>query len=202
MWDDSQSIGRRVLKGRPVRPWPRLTARRIVLLASDADAEAGVAAVWLVRRPGSARQSEETWLFERGPRRWDELGGGVGYSGKGIGPDSGTLEARPSVARNGPGSILTRGGGAGVDSNAGWVTCEHLRVAAEVQYVQAGERRITVPEHGYVIVVWKRARTAMSSGRPPIAAIARDGSVLSELGPSEYLDSVTLGSLEEPDLPA
>src|ERR1700740_3542731 len=88
VWDDSLSIGRRVLRGRPVRPWPWLTAGRIVLLATDIDAEAGVAAVWLVRHPGSTRQSEETWLYERGPRRWELLGGGVGYGGKGIGPDS------------------------------------------------------------------------------------------------------------------
>jgi hypothetical protein len=71
------------------------------------------------------------------------------------------------------------------------------RVAVEVDHILAGERRISVPGHGYVIVVWKSAPTATSSGRPPIAAIARDGSLLSELGSDDYLDSLTLASLDD-----
>jgi hypothetical protein len=107
-----------------------------VLLATDVDADAGVAAVWLVRRPGSARQVEETRLYERGPGGWQELGGCAGIGGKGIGPDDGVLAARPSATRNGPGSMR-------------------------------------------------------------IVAVGRDGSVLTELGSEDYLDSLTLASLDD-----
>jgi hypothetical protein len=190
-------MGRRALRGRPVRPFPRLTARRIVLLATDINAGAGVAAVWLVRRPGSARQVEETLLYERGPGGWQELGGGAGIGGKGIGPDDGVLAARPSATRNGPGSMLRHSGGAASYEHTGIVCCNHLRVAAEVEYIQAGERRISVPEHGYVLVVWKSASAVLPSGRPRIVAVGRDGSVLTELGPEDYLDSLTLASLDD-----
>jgi hypothetical protein len=77
------------------------------------------------------------------------------------------------------------------------VCCEHLRVAAEVEYIQAGERRISVPEHGYVLVVWTSAPAVLPSGRPRIVAVGRDGSVLTELGPEDYLDSLTLASLDD-----
>jgi hypothetical protein len=200
VWDDTVSVGRRVLRGRPVRPWPRLTARRIVLPASDVDADAGVAAVWLVRRPGSPRQSEETWLYERGPRHWEPLGGAVGYGGKGIGPDSGTLGTRPSAAHSGPGGMLRHSGGGGSLNRGAFISCEHLRVAAEVEYIQAGKRRLSVPEHGYVLVVWKSAPAVLPSGRPPIAAVGRDGAVLTELGPHDYLDSLTRATLEDESL--
>ena len=35
-----------------------------------------------------------------------------------------------------------------------------------------------VPEHGYVIIVWKSPTAALPSARPRIAAVGRDGSVL------------------------
>jgi hypothetical protein len=191
------SMGRRALSGRSLRPWPWLTARRIVLLATDVDEDAGVAVAWLIRRPGSTRQVEETWLYERARRGWQGLGGGRGIGGSGIGPAYGIRAARPSAAQAGPGSMLTRWGGGGSRSHAGWVACEHLRVAAEVDHVQADERRVSVPEHGYVIVVWKSPPADLPSARPRIAAVGRDGSVLSELGPDDYLDSLTLASLED-----
>ena len=197
LWNDSLSMGRRALSGRPVRPWPRLTARRIVLLATDIDADAGVAAAWLVRRPGSARQVVETWLYERRPGGWEGLGGGAGVGGKGIGPAYSVLAVRPSAARDGPGSMLTRWGGAGCYERGGIVGCDYLRVAAEVEYIQAGKRRICVPEHGYVLVVWKSAPTGLPSGRPRIVAVGRDGSVLTELGPEDYFDSLTMAILDD-----
>ena len=196
LWNDSLSMGRRALSGRPVRPWPRLTARRIVLLATDIDADAGVAAAWLVRRPGSARQMVETWLYQRGPGGWEGLGGSAG-GGKGIGPAYGTLAARPSAARDGPGGMLTRWGGGRSHERGGIVGCDYLRVATEVEYIQAGKRRICVPEHGYVVVVWKSAPTSLLSGRPRIVAVGRDGSVLTELAPGDYFDGLTRALLDD-----
>jgi hypothetical protein len=196
-WDDTDSICRRALSGRPLRPWPRLSARRIVLLATDADSDAGVAAVWLVRRPGGARQAVETWLYERGPRGWRGLGGGATIGGRAIGPAYNILDSRPSAARHGPGSILTRWDGPAGYEHDGIVGCDHLRAAAEVAYIQAGDRRIIVPDHGYVVVAWKSAPAGVPSGRPPIAALSQDGSALTQLGPGDYLDSRTLASLDD-----
>jgi hypothetical protein len=55
----------------------------------------------------------------------------------------------------------------------GWVASERFRASAEVQYVQVGSRRVTVPEHGYVVVVWK-APAAPEPAMPPIAAAGQD----------------------------
>jgi hypothetical protein len=93
--------------------------------------------------------------------------------------------------------MLTRWGGGGSQERDGIVGCDYLRVATEVEYIQAGKRRIHVPEHGYVVVVWKSVPTSLLSGRPRIVAVGRDGSVLTELSPGDYFDSLTLAILDE-----
>jgi hypothetical protein len=163
--------------------------------------DAGVAAVWLVRRPGSAWKAEETSPYKRGSRGWEGPGGGTGIGGKGIGPAYGILAARPSAARDGPGSILTHWGGGGSYKRDGIVCGEHLRVATEVEYIQAGKRRISVPEHGCVLIVWKSASGVLPSGRPRIVAAGRDGTVLTELGPEDYFDSLTMAILDDESPP-
>src|SRR5258707_15892906 len=109
---DMDSMGRRALSGRSLRPWPWLTARRIVLLATDVDADAGVAVAWLIRRPGSTRQVEETWLYKRARRGWEGLGGGRGIGGRGIGPGYGIPGGRAPGGPGRAGGVLApRAGG-------------------------------------------------------------------------------------------
>lgn len=73
---DLEGVGLRVLSGRPLRWRHRLAG--VVVVASDIDSDAGVAAVWLVRRSGSPDAWEETCLFERIENGWRYLGGGGG----------------------------------------------------------------------------------------------------------------------------
>lgn len=193
---DLESTGLRVLAGRPLRWRHRLVG--VVAVASDMDADAGVAAVWLVRRAGSPDSRDETCLFERIGGRWRYRGGGGG---------SGTelLQAdRPSASQAVPASMITSLSGSAVRSrgdreaeggrpdftHVGWVACAMFRVAAEVHHLQADARQIKVPQHGYVIVVWKAPpATSGVLPRPPIVAVGEDGSRLSELHPNDHLDS-------------
>jgi hypothetical protein len=69
----------------------------------------------------------------------------------------------------------------------GWVSCAGFRLAAGAETLQVGERLIRVPEHGYVIAVW---RSQVTLARPPIAALGHDGSPLATIGPNEHLNSL------------
>jgi hypothetical protein len=199
---DLEGVGLRVLSGRPLRWRHRLGG--VVVVASDVDRDAGVAAVWLVRRPGSPDAWDQTCLFERIGNRWRYLGGGGGSGSE-------VLRAgRPSASAAGPASVITSLSGTASRSRAdrearddqrdlsqvGWVACAMFRVAAEVGHLQAGGRRITVPEHGYVIVAWKAPSASLLPPRPPIAAVGAGGSWLSELGPGDHLDSRAWADIE------
>lgn len=192
---DLEGVGLRVLSGRLLGWRHRLAG--VVVVASDIDSDAGVAAVWLARRPGSPDARDETCLFERIEKRWRYLGGGGGSGSELL------VAGRPSASQGGPASVITSMSGTASRSRAdreaqgdrrdfsqvGWVACAMFRVAAEVEHLQAGARRITVPEHGYVIIAWKAPPASAFPPRPPIVAVGEDGSVLSELGPGDHLDS-------------
>lgn len=199
---DLEGVGLRVLSGRPLRWRHRLAG--VVVVASDIDSDAGVAAVWLVRRSGSPDAWEETCLFERVENGWRYLGGGGGSGSE-------LLRAgRPSASQAGPASVIMSMSGTASRSRAdreaqgdqrdlgqvGWVACAMFRVAAEVEHLQAGTRRITVPGHGYVIVAWKAPPASLLPPRPPIVAVGADGSRLSELGPGDHLDSRAWADIE------
>ena len=66
--DDLEGVGLRVLAGLLLRWRHRLAG--VVVVASDIDSDAGVAAVWLVHRSGSPDAWEETCLFERIENGW------------------------------------------------------------------------------------------------------------------------------------
>jgi hypothetical protein len=87
-------------------------------------------------------------------------------------------------------------GGQWDPAHVGWVACERFRVATEVQHLQVGSRRITVPKHGYGIVVWQAPPGSEVPPRPAIAAVGQDGSRLTELGPNDRLDSLTWAAIE------
>jgi hypothetical protein len=83
-------------------------------------------------------------------------------------------------------------GGLGM-AGAGWVACAGFRLAAEVGAASGQGRPIPVPGHGYAIVAW---RSPPALARPPIVAVGKDGSQLSELGPHDFLDSLTREGIE------
>ena len=200
-WYDAESAGLRVLSGRPLR-WRHRRAG-VVVVASDIDADAGVAAVWLTRPARWPDIMNEACLFERVGGSWQYLGGG-GSSGEEL-----LLADRPSASRAGPASMMTSLSGSAGRSRSdreaqgaqrgfdrvGWVACAMFRVATEIAHLQVGARRIKVPRHGYVIAVWKAPPSPVSPPRPPIAAISDDGRRLTELGPTDHLDSLTWASL-------
>ena len=198
---DPESVGLRVLSGRPLRRRHRRAG--VAVVARDIDAEAGVAAVWLVRRVAGPDIVEEICQFERVGGSWRYLGGG-GRRGELL------LTGRPSASRAGPASLMTSLSGCSVRSSAdraargrpgdladvGWVACAMFRVGVEVAYLQAGARRVEVPWHGYVVVAWKAPPVSDVPARPAVAAIGEDGSRLTGLGPRDYLDSLTWAAVE------
>jgi hypothetical protein len=200
---DPERAGLRVLAGRPLGWRHRLAG--VAVVASDVDADSGVAAVWLVQRAGWPGAMEEICLFERVGDSWRYLGGGSGSAGMKL-----LLAGRPSASRAGPASMMTSLGGSSVRSRAdreaqgfqrdladvGWVASARFRVATEVANLQVGARRIKVLRHGYVIVAWKARLPSSPPPRPPIVAVGENGSRLTELGPNDQLDSLTWASLE------
>jgi hypothetical protein len=76
---------------------------------------------------------------------------------------------------------------------APWVGANELYVAAEVDHLLLGERRIEVPRHGRLIVAWK----SRSTGNWGLQPVARDGSELSRIGPHDCMDSYTWAKLSD-----
>lgn len=121
-----------------------------------------------------------------------------------------SLARRRSASSAGPSAMMTSLGGCSGRSLAdrealgdqldcarvGWVACAGFRLAAEVAYVRAGDRQLGVPEHGYVIVVWKAPPSAGPPLRPPIVAVGEDGSRLTGLNPGRHVDSLTWAAVE------
>jgi hypothetical protein len=192
-------MGLRVLSGRQLGFAQRRAG--FVALASDVDDDEGVAAVWLVRHPGSADSAQHTLEFERGDG-WQSLGGGSSNAREF------SLDHRPSASVHGPASMLKLvsssasrswidreqlAGGLGV-AGARWVACAGFRVAAEVGHLQAGDRLIPIARHGYAIVAWRSPPTLT---RPLIVALSNAGARLTELGPHDSLDSLSWEAIEQ-----
>jgi len=97
----------------------------------------------------------------------------------------------------GPGGARTAWPAPGGFADVGWLACETFRVASEVEYLRVGERHVSCPNRAISSSRGDRRLDTAPSARPAIAAVARDGSVLSEIGPGDHLDSLTLASLEE-----
>jgi hypothetical protein len=70
-----------------------------------------------------------------------------------------------------------------------WIGSNELQVAAEVDHLLLGERRIEVPGNSSLIVVWKSPSTGL------IVAVGRDGSELPRIGPQDSMDSCTWAKL-------
>jgi hypothetical protein len=188
-------IFHRVVNSRTPQPgW--LPRRYLAVVSADVDLDSGIGAVWLVRRPGSARAETLTARIERHRGRWE-------YSGAGRAP--GDAEAgRRAAGHPGQSGMIELGGRSGGVSNAyrlehphspvsaaPWVEAIELQAAAEVSHLLIGERRVEVPAHGRVIVVWKSPSTGGGGIRPLITAFGSDGSELSRIGPHDNLDGYT-----------
>ncbi|WP_234442242.1 hypothetical protein [Streptomyces sp. NRRL S-1448] len=179
-----------------------LPRRWLTLVSVDFDLEAGIGAVWLVWRPRSAKAETHTVLIERCGEKWQYTGGGSASDGD--------LPAKRLTAGE-PGQVgmIELGGGAGGASyayrlqprhpdyigTAPWVGSNALQLAAEVDQLLLGDRRIEVPRHGRLIVVWKSPSTGHAGIRPLIVAVGRDGSELSRIGPHDSVDSYTWAKL-------
>ena len=187
-------MGLRVLDGRRPRPVAWLTARRIAVLASDIDPDAGVAAVWLLRVGRRRRGTEYVCTYERDSGgRWVDLG----WTGGGADLDD---VGRPAAAQRGPASLMAAKGsswgrsyldrlaqpdGGRPGDAGGWVAAEQYLLAAEVAALQVGERRVTVAGHGRAVVVWKAPPGSHSplAARPLITLLGQDGTRITELRP-------------------
>ncbi|MET7604114.1 hypothetical protein ABZU45_24865 [Streptomyces avermitilis] len=194
-------VVRRVVNGEASQPgW--LPRRWVTLVSGDVDLDAGVGAVWLVWRPGSARAEAHTALIERCGEKWQCTARGSASGGD--------LPAeRLAVGQPGQVGMIELGGGAGCLSYAyrlrhrhpdfigmgSWVGSSELRVAAEVNHLLLGDRRIEVPGHGWLIVVWKSPSTGHGGIRPLLVAMGGDGSELSGIGPHDSMDSYTWAQL-------
>jgi hypothetical protein len=193
-------VARRVVNGKAPQPgW--LPRRWLTVVSGDVDLDGGIGAVWLEWRPGSAAVETHTALIERCGGQWECEGSGS-YS------DGYVVTQRRAAGQPGQvGMIECGGGGGGVSyayrlqyphaaiRAAPWVGASELCVAAEVDHILLGERRIEVPRHGRLIVAWKSRSTGNGGLRPLIVAMARDGSELSRIGPHDVMDSYTWAKL-------
>lgn len=174
---EAGDTGLRVLDGRPPLPWP-----------------------WLAPRCGIAAADPQDYLclYERVGERWRPVGSCGGGS-----VEPGLLRDRPSAATSGPAVLLTpvsRSGsvvrGHGSDSRTKgqprhdwWIVGETFQVSTEVQEVRMGSERISVPRHGFFVVVWKSASIYFPSSRPLITCLNDHGVVLTRLNAGEYVHS-------------
>ncbi|WP_433890163.1 hypothetical protein [Streptomyces sp. CA-111067] len=212
-WQDplADRIAMRVFRwiagGRPLQPWwlPRWW---FTVVAADVDDARGVAALWLVRRPGSARRavSFQQLLERRADGTWRWVGGGS------VRPVDPLPSAARRLAAGEPGHLGMAEvyAGAGTRSmayrlehgrelvgQAPWIGCTALQVAAEVAFVGLGGRRILVPDTGTMIVVWQVPPPVGLPGQPPLTLASADGTVLSTTSPLHGVDSYTLSQLPD-----
>jgi hypothetical protein len=192
-------VARRVVSGKAPQPgW--LPRRWLTVVSGDMDLDGGIGAVWLVWRPGSAKAETHTAMMERCGGQWQYTGGGS-ESGGDVAAD------RSAAGQPGQVGMIELGGGAGGLSHAyrlqhphsgataPWVGASELRVAADVDHLLLGDRRIEVPGYGRLIVAWKSPSTGRGGLRPLLVAVGRDGSELSRIGPHDRMDSYTWAKL-------
>ena len=194
-------VARRVVSGKSPQPgW--LPRRWLTVVSADMDLDGGIGAVWLTWRPRSPKAETRTAKLERCGGQWQ-------YLGCGRSPGGDAAAARLAASRPGQIGMIEVGGETGGLSYAyrlrhphphpitrvPWVGSSELRVAAEVDHLLLGGRRIEVPGHGRLIVAWKSRLTGCGGLRPLIVAVGRDGSELSRIGPHDGVDSYTWAKL-------
>jgi hypothetical protein len=202
---DQRIVGRLLLGRRLALRRPRLLSPSFTLVAIDVDPDAGVAAIWVAHdRADQQEQDGYVWLYEHVDRRWIWASGSecsvpVADLSAGRAPagQDGQIGMMDVLGSCGSISLADRRRARTGDdiSDAAWVGCTFLRVAAETNQLLVGQRQITVPHHGCTVIPWKASIAIPLSGRPGISAIDPDGTYLSVLGPHDYLDSFTWARL-------
>ncbi|MDX6355923.1 MAG: hypothetical protein QOF98_2826 [Streptomyces sp.] len=196
----------RILNGRAPQPgW--LPRRLVTVVSGDADADAGVGAVWWVWRPRSATAEAYTAVLElgRSDGRWR-------YMGADSGPVASLPAARLPAGAPGQVGMIELGAGTGGVSRpyqgsplrAPWIEANELRIAAEVDHLLVADRRIPLPPTGPLLIAWTSPSTGLGGTRPLILALAPDGTELSRIGPHDTLDTYTwakLGGFDAPPAP-
>lgn len=186
---------RRLVAGLDPQP-PWLPRRVATVVAHDLDPDAGVGAVQVVWRPGSARAETFTAGVERVAGTWRESGIG--------GSDSGTRGPRRAVGQAGQVGVIEVSASHGLRSQAQmaahpglphheapWIGTTQLQIAAEAECLLVGDRRVPVPEHGTMLLAWTSAPTTPAARRPVVVALTPDGTEISRLAPEEPIDSYT-----------
>lgn len=210
-WYEPEEFGLYVLVSRQPRRWRWTALGQTRVVATDVDDEAGVAAIWLVRKRRIANSIAYTCLYKKYSDEWRSLGA----ASRTVSSD--LMTDRPSCQNAGPAVVLVRGGSSGsldrgyglaspgpadrhgssspgTVADACWVACEEYRVALEVDQIEIANRRIAAPSHGHVIVVWQSPPGREPSGRPRIVALDKNGRVLTELATGEFVDGLTIDS--------
>ncbi|MEU2713437.1 hypothetical protein [Streptomyces sp. NPDC007205] len=199
-WWEAFMLGvvRRVQARADPQPWwmPR---RVLTVVSADVDAASGVAAIWALWRPKSSRTREHTELLEWHDEQWQYLGGGWGDGEGDDGADVDVLDVRHTA---GSLSLTHRLDPPDSPAAAPWIGCDIVRLGPDVGHVLIGARRIEAPEQRRLIAVWTSPRATGRGVRPVIAALARDGTELSRLGPHDALDTHTWARVRDELQPA
>jgi hypothetical protein len=133
---------------------------RFIPLGLDTDAD--VAAIEFVRRlpagPLAGQPGVQTLTLQRLAGQWVALGGGQGalhdYPLKDRGPAAGQ---DGYLSQHASGFVVKRNPDGRVPWRSQRVFQARFRASAEVDKIKAGNRLLTVPFHGYTVIVWQGA---------------------------------------------
>ncbi|WP_330289204.1 hypothetical protein [Streptomyces sp. NBC_00576] len=182
-------VVRRVLGGGQPQPWwmPR---RLLTVVSADVDAGAGVGAVWMVWRPGAARESvpqEHIAFVEWYEEQWRYVGGGISSANDPADVDVDVIEVRGG---SGALSLTRRLDPPRSFETAPWIACVCVYLGPDVDHILVGDRRFDASGQRRVVAVWKGPQIRRGV-RPVIVAVGCDGGELSRIGPLDSLDSRT-----------
>ena len=162
---DYEAESRKLIgEGLPSRPVSLSRRRRFAPLAVDVDGD--VAAARFVRRGVACYWDETHILVYDGRATWRYRGGGGSSVGE-LWSAEAFLQERADLA---PGGIEPMGGSSVRDHahRPAWIRAVELLVGNDVAtVVVGGRRRLMVPEHGRLVVVWSARRPPIVSARDP-----------------------------------
>ncbi|GIJ34502.1 hypothetical protein [Micromonospora sediminimaris] len=159
---DSQAESLRLIRsGLPDRPVRLSRRRRFAPVAVDVDGD--IAATRFLRRGVGCHWDETHLLAVDGRGTWRQLGGSASSSGEDLTADE-FERARVGLA---PHDVVVEGSsGALRDTRrplpwgSRWVHAGEILVGSGIAELRVADRRLSVPYHGHLIVVW-------GSRRPP-----------------------------------
>lgn len=163
-YDHEAESRKLIVEGLPGRPVSLSRRRRFAPLAVDVDGD--VAAARFVRRGVACYWDETHILRYDGRTRWRYTGGGGSSVGE-LWSAGAFQQERAALA---PGEIRSEGGSSVHDHahRPAWIRAAELLVGGEVATVVVdGRRRLQVPDHGHLVVVWSARRPPTVSARDP-----------------------------------